>query len=178
MLRSLPTPFPEVKLIQTEKIQDERGFFQRLYCFNDLSIVGIQKSIKQINSSFNKEAYTLRGMHYQAPPHEEIKIVSVTNGSIFDQIIDVRPSSPTFGQTFSSVLSKDNGLLLIVPEGFAHGFLTLEKETTLLYFVTEFYSKDSERGVRWDDPYFQLKWPHAPQVISKKDREIPNFNLK
>lgn len=127
------------------------------------------KEIVQINHSFSRKRATLRGLHYQIAPFSEIKIVRCIRGSLYDVVLDLRKNSPTFGSWHAEILSKENGKAVVVPEGCAHGFLTLEEETEILYFVTAPYSKEHERGVRFDDPRFKIEWPLTPLCISEKD---------
>jgi dTDP-4-dehydrorhamnose 3,5-epimerase len=171
--------FTETKLkgayiIELEKLEDERGFFARTFCQDEFRKHGLNPCIAQCNISYNKKKGTLRGMHYQAKPYEEAKLVSCIQGSIYDVIIDLREDSETYCQWFAVELSTLNSQLY-VPEGFAHGFQTLEDGTTVFYQMSEFYHPESSRGVRWDDPKFKIYWPLLNPIISVKDRIINDF---
>lgn len=169
-------PLEGAYLIEQDLINDERGFFSRLFCPEEVRLQGIDPQILQINNSYSAAKGTLRGMHYQLPPKQEMKWVRCIRGAIYDVILDLRPSSPTFGQWYGETLSADNRRMMYVPKGFAHGFLTLTEPSEIIYFVSESYSKEKERGVRWNDPAFSIRWPFAPQVISEKDRAHPDFD--
>jgi dTDP-4-dehydrorhamnose 3,5-epimerase len=163
-------------LIDLEPREDERGFFSRAWCQKEFEAHGLTAGIVQANLSYNKRRGTLRGLHYQAAPFEEAKLVRCTRGAIFDAIVDVRPSSPTYLQWIGVTLSGDNRRMLYVPEGFAHGFQTLEDDTDVFYQVTAFYAPGAERGARWDDPAFGIEWPDVDRrVISAKDQAWPPF---
>ena len=164
-------------LIEVQKFEDDRGFFGRTFCQKEFQKYGLNPNVSQANVSYNKKKGTLRGMHYQAAPYEEIKLVRCTRGAICDVIIDMRPESPTFRQWTYAELRADNYLMLYVPEGFAHGFQTLEDDTEVIYQVSQFYTPGSERGIRYDDPVFKIAWPLAVQVISEKDRNWPDYKL-
>jgi dTDP-4-dehydrorhamnose 3,5-epimerase len=162
-------------LIELEKLEDERGFFARTCCQKEFGAHDLNTRWVQCNISFNKRKGTLRGMHYQAAPHEEAKLVRCTRGAIYDAIIDLRPGSPTFKQHIAAVLTAQNHKMLYVPEGFAHGFLTLEDNVEVFYQMSEFYAPEYATGVRWDDPAFGIQWPADVQVISDRDRNYPDF---
>ncbi|MBS3943900.1 MAG: dTDP-4-dehydrorhamnose 3,5-epimerase, partial [Melioribacter sp.] len=159
-----------------EKRGDDRGFFARAFCIKEFEMNGLCHNIVQINNSLSKDAGTLRGMHYQLAPKSEDKIVRCISGRLYDVIIDLRPESKTFKNWFGVELSAENRLSLYVPKGFAHGFITLEENTEAFYLVTEFYSPENERGIRYNDPEFNIKWPIEPKVISDKDLNHPDFN--
>lgn len=172
--------FTETKLkgsyvIEFEKREDHRGFFARAWCQKEFEGQHLATRFVQANLSYNKSAGTLRGMHYQASPHEEVKLVRCINGAIYDVIIDLRPSSPTCRQWVGVELSAQNYKMLYVPKGFAHGYLTLEDNVDVFYLVSEFYTPGSERGVRCDDPAFGITWPVQISVISDKDKAWPSF---
>ena len=154
-----------VELLNERRIFDERGSFSRLF-----SEEQIKKPIVQINHSASLKRGTLRGLHYQIPPFEEIKVVRCMKGALYDVVLDIRENSPTYGSWFAETLTPENGVALVVPEGCAHGFLTLEDNTEILYFVTAPYSKEHERGIRFDDPRFEIEWPFTPLILSEKDR--------
>jgi dTDP-4-dehydrorhamnose 3,5-epimerase len=162
-------------LIEPERREDERGFFARIWCRQEFEEHGIDFSVVQCNVSYNKRKGTLRGMHYQLPPHEEAKFVLCTRGSIYDVIIDLRRSSSTFGQHLAVSLTAQNRRALYIPKGFAHGFQTLGDETEVLYLMSEFYVPGSARGVRWNDSAFGIKWPADERIISERDQNYPDF---
>jgi len=173
--------FKETKLkgafsIEIEKREDERGFFARAWCKKEFEDYGLTSHLVQANIAFSRKKGTLRGMHYQAPPYEEAKLVRCIKGVVFDVIIDLRPDSPTYTEWFGLQLTLDNYKMLYVPEGFAHGYQTLANNTEVLYQVSQFYSPESERGVRWDDPAFAIEWPEPNDlVISEKDKNWPDY---
>ena len=168
--------FKETKLkgayiIEIEKIDDERGFFARSWCKKEFENIGLNTNLVQCNLSYNKTKGTLRGMHYQVKPYEEVKLIRCIKGKIYDVIIDLRKDSDTYKQWIGVELSDKNSRLLYVPEGFAHGYQTLEDDTYVFYQVTEFYTPKSEKGVRWDEPDIAIKWPIEENiVISEKDK--------
>ena len=170
------TPLKGAHVIELEKRGDARGFFARFFCEREYLQHGLNHKIVQINNSFSKQRGTLRGMHYQLPPKAEDKIFRCLRGAIFDAIIDLRPDSPTFLKHFTAELTAENRAMLYIPKGFAHGFMTLADDTETLYLVTEFYSPEHERGIRYNDPKFGIRWPMEPAVISNKDRDLPDFN--
>lgn len=161
--------------IEPDPHRDDRGFFARVWCRRELEANGLDTRISQCSISFNKKKGTLRGMHWQCAPHEEVKLVRCTSGSIYDVIIDLRPVSRTFMRHIGLVLSADNRKILYIPEGFAHGFLTLEDNTEVFYQISEFYAPESARGVRWNDPAFGIRWPMDIAVISERDRTYPDY---
>jgi dTDP-4-dehydrorhamnose 3,5-epimerase len=160
-------------IIEPELIEDERGFFARTWSQTEFVRYGLNPRVVQTNLSFNQRRGTLRGMHFQAQPHEEAKVVRCTAGSIYDVIVDLRPESPTFRQWIKAELSANNRLMLYVPESFAHGFQTLEDDTEVAYQISEYYHPESARGVRWDDPVFGIDWPLEISVMSERDRSHP-----
>ena len=172
--------FDETKLpgafeIRLEPRSDERGFFARTWCQNEFEAHGLNARLVQCSLSFNARKGTLRGMHYQVAPYAETKLVRCTKGAIYDVVLDLRPQSTTFKKWIAVILTAENRNAVYVPEGFAHGFLTLEDETEVLYQMSEFYNAESARGVRWDDPAFQITWPQKVQVISQRDRTYADF---
>jgi dTDP-4-dehydrorhamnose 3,5-epimerase len=169
------TKIPGVFEIRLELKLDERGFFARSWCQNEFECHGLNPKLVQCNVSFNTRKGTLRGMHYQVAPYSETKLVRCTRGAIYDVVIDLRPGSRTFRTWISAVLTAENRNMIHVPEGCAHGFLTLEDETEVSYQMSEFYNAEAARGVRWDDPAFQIAWPEKVKVISERDRTYPNF---
>ena len=162
-------------LIELDKLQDERGFFARSFCQREFEEHGLNPHVVQCNVSFNTKKGTIRGMHYQVSPYEEAKLVRCTKGAIYDVIIDLRPNSNTYMKHYGVQLDTKNRSMLFVPEGFAHGFLTLEDNTEVLYQMSEFYAPDSARGFRWNDPAFGIEWPMEIKVISDRDRTYPDF---
>lgn len=172
--------FTETKLkgafiIDLEPIQDERGLFARTWCKKEFEDHGLNPNLVQCNTSFNKKKGTLRGMHYQAAPYEEAKLVRCTMGAIYDVIIDIRKGSKTYMQLFACELTAKNRKILYVPEGFAHGFQTLEDNTEVFYQMSEFYHPEYARGIRWNDLAFILKWPLPDPILSEKDQSYPFF---
>ena len=163
-------------LIDLEKRGDERGFFARVFCEREFAAHSLITHFVQANNSLSADRGTLRGMHYQLPPHAETKVVRCIRGALWDVILDLRPNSPTFGKSIGVELSAENRRMIYAPKGFAHGFLTLKDDSEAFYFTDEFYAPESERGLRWDDPRFGLEWPMAPIVISEKDRAHRNFD--
>lgn len=155
---------------------DDRGFFARAFCAEEFSAAGLGTQFVQANVSRSREAGTLRGMHYQRPPHAEAKLVRCTAGALLDVVVDLRPDSPTFGRSAAVELTARNHVALYVPTGCAHGFLTLEPETEAYYLVSAAYAPSSERGLRYDDPWAAIAWPNAPTVLSDKDRQWPDFD--
>jgi dTDP-4-dehydrorhamnose 3,5-epimerase len=172
-MRFTETPLKGAVVIDIDEIADDRGFFARWFCANEFDAHGINKRVVQANVSYNHKAGTLRGMHYQIPPASETKYVRCSRGGIYDVIIDIRPDSPTYRQHFGIELTADNRRGLLVPEGFAHGLQTLVDGTEVSYLVSEFYTPGCERGLRYDDPRFGIRWPKPVSVISAKDAEWP-----
>ena len=175
--------FTETKLkgaftIEIKQLTDDRGFFGRSWCKREMEEHGLNGNVVQANTSFSKTRGTLRGMHYQKHPYEETKLVRCTKGALYDVIIDLRKESPTFLQWFGVELTADNYKMLYVPEGFAHGFITLEDNTEVTYLVTQFYTPGAEAGIRFDDKMFNIQWPLNVTVISEKDKSHPDFNEK
>ena len=173
--------FTETKLkgafvIEINKIGDERGFFGRQWCQNEMTKMGLKSAIAQVNTSLNKEKGTLRGLHYQKHPFQESKLIRCIRGSIFDVIVDLRPDSETFKQWFGIELTQDNYNMLYAPDNFAHGFLTLEDNSEILYLVSQFYHPEAEAGIRWNDPQFSILWPESVELISEKDKNRPDFD--
>jgi dTDP-4-dehydrorhamnose 3,5-epimerase len=171
------TPFAGAFVIDLEKRGDDRGFFARLLCAQEFAEHGLTGRFVQVNNSLSAQRGTLRGLHYQLPPSSEIKLVRCIRGALYDAILDLRPGSSTFGKAFGVELTAENRRMIYVPEGFAHGFLTLEDETETVYFVSAEYDAEQERGIRWNDPAFDISWPFEPVVISDKDASHPDFDL-
>lgn len=162
-------------LIELEPHRDERGFFARTFCRDEFRKRGLNSSFAQCSTSFNARRGTLRGMHYQMKPHEEAKLVRCTRGSIYDLIVDIRPESPTFKKWFAVELTAINLLMLYVPEGFAHGFQTLEDESEVFYQISEVYHPEYSGGIRWDDPVFEFRWPVEERIMSERDCGFADF---
>jgi dTDP-4-dehydrorhamnose 3,5-epimerase len=169
------TKLPGVLEIHIEPNSDERGFFARSWCQREFEAHGLNPTMVQCNVSYNTRKGTLRGMHYQAPPCAETKIVRCTKGAIYDVVVDLRRDSPTYRNWIAVVLTAANRYMVYVPEGCGHGFLTLEDETEVFYQMSEFYNAESARGVPWNDPAFQIAWPERVEVISERDRTYQNF---
>lgn len=172
------TPLEGAYTIDLEKREDDRGFFARLFCQNEFDNHSLDRNIVQINNSLSKDKGTLRGIHYQLAPKAETKIVRCIKGSLYDVIVDLRPDSKTFLKWFGATLSAENRTMMFVPKGFGHAFLTLEENTEAFYMVTEFYSPENERGLRWNDPKIGIEWPIEPVIISEKDMNHRDFDLK
>jgi len=175
-MRFVETRLPGAWVIDLEPRGDDRGFFARSYCEREFAAHGLATRYPQGNLSFNVRAGTLRGMHYQAVPHREAKLVRCVAGRIHDVIVDLREGSPTWRQWLGVELGADDRRALYVPPGFAHGFLTLRDATEVLYQMGEFYVAEAARGFRWDDPFFAIAWPSPPSVISDRDRTYPDFD--
>ena len=169
-------PLTSVYTIELEKREDYRGFFAHTFCIDEFRSRGLAYNIVQINNSLSTDRGTLRGMHYQLPPHAETKIVRCIRGSLWDCVLDLRERSPTFGQWFGAELSGDNRRMMYVPKGCAHGFITLEDQTEAFYIVDEVYAPRQERGVRYNDLRFSIQWPIVPICISEKDQGHPDFD--
>ncbi len=161
--------------VEIEPIVDERGTFARTFCRREFAAQGLATEWVQSSVSFNPTAGTLRGLHYQAAPHQETKLLWVTRGRLWDVIVDLRPDSPSYLAHAALTLAVDERTALYVPPGVAHGFLTLEPDTEVFYQISEFYHPDAARGVRWDDPAFAIAWPARPVLISERDRSYPDF---
>jgi dTDP-4-dehydrorhamnose 3,5-epimerase len=163
-------------LIELQQHEDERGYFARAFCEREFAEHGLVNRYVQCNMSGNPKKGTLRGMHYQLPPHEEVKLVRCIRGTIWDCIIDLRPESPTYKQWRGFELSAENRAMLYVPRGFAHSYLTLSDDTEVFYMVSAFYAPGAERGIRYNDPAFKIDWPVPIEVISEKDANHPDWS--
>ena len=172
-MKIIRTPLQDVFIIETEPFRDDRGFFTRVFCQNELRSIFHDKNIVQINHTLTNKQGTIRGMHFQYPPKAEIKIVKCLSGSVFDVIIDLHKDSPSFLKWHGEILSAKNMKMVYIPEGFAHGFQTLEENCELLYLHTEFYSPDNEGGIRYDDPAVNVSWPLRINDISERDLNHP-----
>ena len=168
-MKFIPTILNGSFTIQLDPINDERGWFARYFCKKEFSTIGHEKEWVQMNHSFSLKKGTLRGMHFQKPPHSEVKLVRCIQGSVFDVIIDLRKDSPTFLKWFGTELSAENKLMMYIPEGFAHGFQTLEDNSGLLYMHTAYYSPEAEDGLRYNDPLVNISWPIEISEISMRD---------
>lgn len=162
-------------IIEIERLEDERGFFARCFCKNEFRQHGLNDNLAQCNISFNRKKATLRGMHLQIAPRQEAKLVRCTMGAIYDVIIDLRQDSPTFKMHIGATLTAENRKMLFIPEGFAHGFMTLADNTEVFYQMSEFYAPECARGYRWNDPAFGIEWPTGVNVISERDSNYPDF---
>jgi len=169
------TPLPGAYIVELDAKEDQRGYFARTYCRKEFSAAGLHFEVVQCNISNNLRKGTLRGMHYQVDPAAEIKLVQCVSGSIYDVIIDLRPQSKTYCRWFGLELSTANRLQLYVPQGFAHGFQTLEDNSAVYYLMSEYYAAQYSRGVRWDDPAFKIKWPLSDPIMTEKDRLLPDY---
>ena len=168
------TALPGAYTIDLAPAEDERGFFARTFCRREFEAHGLDGTFVQCNLSYNRTCGTLRGMHYQAPPHEEAKVVTCLRGAIFDVIIDLRPGSRTFRAWTAMELTERNRRMLYVPRGFAHGFQTLADDTEVFYLMSAFYDSESARGIRWDDPAFDIAWPETTRrIVSARDEAYP-----
>jgi dTDP-4-dehydrorhamnose 3,5-epimerase len=171
------TPIAGAVLVELEPLVDERGSFARTFAVDEFAAHGLETSVVQCNTSTNARAGTLRGLHYQAPPHAEAKLVRCVRGSLYDVVVDLRPESLTYCKWYGVELSSSNLRMLFIPEGLAHGFQTLEDDTEVLYQMSAAYSSEHARGVRWDDPAFGIDWPAADlRTISDRDRDYADFS--
>jgi len=172
----IETKLKGVFIIELEPVKDERGFFARSFCGIEFKDHGLDFSVAQSNISYNIKKGTLRGMHYQRKPYEEAKLVGCVRGAIHDVIVDMRKDSPAYCKSISGELTSGNNRMLYIPKGFAHGFQTLEDDTTVIYYMSEFYKPESEAGFRWNDPVFAIKWPDSRNMtISDKDKAYPDY---
>ena len=170
-----PTELAGATIVDLERHEDARGYFARTYCEREFEAHGLPARMVQSNLSLTRRAGTLRGMHYQAAPHQEDKLVRCVRGAIWDAIVDIRPGSATYCRWLGVELSEANGRMLLVPKGFAHGFVALSDDATVWYQMSQFYMPGAERGARHDDPAFGIKWPVAVTDMSEKDRAWPHF---
>ena len=169
-----PLPLPGAYAIEPELAGDERGFFARVWCAEEFVARGLRTDFAQSSISYNRRRGTLRGIHYQAPPHGETKLVRCIRGAVFDCVVDLRPDSPTFRQWYGCELTAENRHALYVPEGVAHGFQTLADDTELLYEITASYSPLHAQGIRWNDAQLSIRWPYPERpVVSERDANLP-----
>ena len=171
-----PTPLPGSFTIALERRGDDRGFFARFFCTGEFASQGLETQFVQINNSLTQMRGTVRGMHYQLPPAAEVKVVRCIRGSLYDVILDLRPDSPTYLRSFGAVLTAENRVMMYVPRGFAHGFMTLEEDTEALYLVSHAYAPPAERGLRFDAPALAISWPLPATELSAKYRSWPDFD--
>ncbi len=168
------TPLDGVLFVELEPKLDERGFFARIWCENELGDYGLDAKIAQVSLSYNRRRGTLRGLHYRVAPHAESKIVRCIRGAMYDVAVDLRPESPSYLQWVGVELTSDNRKSIYIPEGCAHGFQTLEDDTEVLYLLSQHYAPDAERGLRWDDRAIGIAWPHVDtRIMSERDRNWP-----
>jgi dTDP-4-dehydrorhamnose 3,5-epimerase len=165
-------------MVELERDTDERGFFARSYCAEEFAAHGLGPELRQCSVSYNARINTLRGLHYQSAPHEEHKLVRCTAGAIFDVIVDIRASSPTYRHWFGAELTADNRRSLFIPRGFAHGFVSLTDNTEVYYMISVAHAPQFARGFRWDDPAFAIEWPVPPAVISARDAAYPLLDVQ
>jgi dTDP-4-dehydrorhamnose 3,5-epimerase len=177
-MKFIETPLPGAYVVDVEPLRDERGSFARIWCRNEFAARGLDTAIEQCSVSFSPARGTLRGMHYQTAPHAETKVVRCTRGAIYDVIVDLRDDSPAFCKWFGVELTAESARMLYIPKGCAHGFVTLKEDTEVYYQMSVAYVADAARGVRWDDPAFNIAWPVPVQVISERDRRYPVFSAE
>ncbi|MCL4179688.1 MAG: dTDP-4-dehydrorhamnose 3,5-epimerase [Verrucomicrobia bacterium] len=176
-MRFTETAVTGVWLVELDLVSDDRGWFARTWCAREFEQRGLNSRLVQCNASFNARRGTLRGMHWQIPPHAETKLVRCVRGRIYDVVMDIRRDSPTYCQWCAFELAEGSGQLLYIPEGVAHGFLSLTDETEVLYQMSEVYAPDLARGIRWDDPAFGIAWPLLNPILSERDRSYPDFHV-
>jgi dTDP-4-dehydrorhamnose 3,5-epimerase len=174
-VKLVPTPLAGAYVVELEPLRDERGFFARTFDAAQFEAAGLDARIAQCNTSFNARAGTLRGLHYQADPHGEGKLVRCTRGAVWDVAVDLRPASETYCRWFGVELRADGVASYFIPAGLAHGFVTLADDSEVHYQMTYHYVPEAGRGVRWDDPAFGIEWPAAPSTLSERDATYPDF---
>ena len=174
-MKLVPTPLAGAYVVELDRLEDERGFFARTFCAEEFRRAGLVPAVSQCSVSFNKRRGTLRGLHYQAAPHEETKLVRCTQGAVWDVIVDLREGSATRCRWHAVELSAENRRAFYIPAGFAHGFQTLREDSELLYMMDVPYHGPSARGVAWDDPAFGIQWPLAEPFMSDRDRAFEPF---
>jgi len=173
-MRFVPTELPGVLVLEQERHPDERGYFARTWASDELAARGLEARLSQCSVSFNRARGTLRGLHYQAPPAAEVKVVRCLRGALLDVAVDLRPDSASFRRWVGVELTPENGRALYIPRGFAHGFFTLLADTEIEYFISDAYRPEAARGVRFDDPFLAIGWPGRPSVIAPRDRDYPD----
>lgn len=174
-MKFTPTKIHGSYIIDLQKIEDERGFFARAFCTDEFAQYGLETNFPQINMSFNHKKGTIRGLHFQTAPHEEVKLVRCINGEIFNVIIDLRPESETYLNWFGVLLSADNHKMLYVPKGCANGYQALIDGAKAFYATSSKYAPEAENGIRWNDPKFKIEWPISEVIVSKKDAGFSDF---
>lgn len=174
-MRFTETPLEGAVLVEVERLEDERGWFGRVFAAEEFAERGLDPRVVHVNASYNERSGTLRGLHYQRPPEGEAKLVRCVRGAVYDVVVDLRPGSPTYCRWHAEELRAGDGRCLYVPEGVAHGFQTLEPATEMLYLMSHHYVPSHAAGVRWDDPAFGIDWPPAERSISDRDRGFPDF---
>lgn len=175
-MRHLANPLPGVHLFQIERREDDRGSFARAFCTDELTHYGVTTSVRQANLSQTRAPGTIRGLHFQRPPFAETKVVQCLRGAIHDAVVDLRRTSPTFGRSFTATLTPENGRVIVVPEGCAHGFQALGQDCLVHYLVTMPYVPEAEGGLRYDDPFAAITWPLPPRLVSSRDLGHPPFD--
>lgn len=170
-----PLELSGLYLIEPERHEDERGYFVRTWCQEEFGNAIGKVTFVQASQSFNKQAGTIRGLHYQAAPFGETKLVRCIRGAIYDVAVDIRPWSPTRGRWIGVEMSEENGLAILIPDGFAHGFQTLRDDSEVAYQISEYHRPDAARGIRWDDAVIGVRWPMSVTAISSRDRNWPDF---
>lgn len=176
-MRFIETPLKGAYTIELEPFSDDRGLFARTYCKRDFEKIGFDKEFVQFNFSLTLTKGTIRGLHYQLPPYSEIKLIKCVRGKVYDVLVDLRESSPTYLKWFGVELSEENMKMVLIPEGFAHGFQTLEDNAQLIYHHTAFYTPGFEKGLRYNDPVLAIEWPLEVSVISEKDKNNPLLSV-
>ena len=174
-MRFVPTKLPGVFVVEPERLADDRGHFARTWCVREFAARGLETKLVQCSTSYNRRRGTLRGMHYQAAPHEAVKLVRCTRGSVFDLFVDLRPESPSYGRWFGTTLSAENGRMLFVPPVCAHGYQSLEDNSEILYMASAMYAPKAVRGLRYDDATVAIQWPLPPQAVSDQDKAWPTL---
>ena len=174
-MRIIPTAIEGAFIIESDQVGDERGFFSRFYCSDEMAAAGLSSTFVQINNSVAKDPGTLRGIHYQRDPHAETKFLRCLKGAVFDVMIDLRPKSSSYLQWFGVELNDSNRRTIYVPRGCAHGIVTMEADTEILYLVDAKYAPQAEGGIRYNDPFFNIEWPRTPSIVSPKDAKWPDF---
>ena len=171
----VPTALPGAYIVEMERREDDRGFFARTWCRREFAQMGLNSELVQSNVSYSQRRGTLRGMHWQAPPHVEAKLIRCTRGAIWDAIIDLRPGSSTYTNYLGVELTAESGRALYVPEGMAHGFVTLDDDCEVSYQMSEYFEPSAARGVRWNDPAFGIAWPLSDPILHPRDAAYPDF---
>ncbi len=174
-MRLVPLPISGAFAVEVDRLQDSRGFFGRTFCQREFTDAGLVPVVAQCNVSWNERKGTLRGLHFQTAPHQEVKLVRCTSGTAWDVLVDLRPDSPSWLRWTAVEISSTNRTAVYVPAGCAHGFQTLVDGTELLYQMSEFYQPQAASGVRWNDPAFGITWPVSPIVVSDRDNAYPDF---